>query len=200
MKTIKRAAALAFLLELGFSKAADWDNERMEKNLAKVPDHVTKETVTASFVPLFNDIVEAKGAVKVVDDEPVKEEKAKEETTKKPAAKAKVKSAAKKPAVKAKAEKKSTKAEKKPTKAKKEKAPKAPKPAKEKDAFGFTVGTVRNKVAVKVGAAFHTVDELAEKAGTKARQTKLTLRRMVKAGFVEKRRRIEYRLVEKTKK
>lgn len=192
---LNRTQAVAFLESLGFSKAAEYDNAKLKERLVKVPLRLTKDQVLEEHRPLFDELSKAGGDVEVLGDvvevevtKPAAEKPAAKKTetkkpaAKKPAAKAEVKSAAKKPA------------------AKKPVAEKTAKPTAEKDVFGNTVGTIRSKVSLAVDGTWSTHDEVAQRAETKSRQTKLQLRRLVKAGLVEKRRRVEYRLVEKKAK
>lgn len=208
---INKALAVGLLAELGFPNSKDWDNDKLVSRLEQVPVKIGEADVSDKFKKIFKDLstaVASKDALELVDGTaPVAEKTAKpaaktDKAASKPAAKKEVA----KPAAKAVATEKKpvTKASAKPV-AKTEKAEKPEKKAKvevEKDAFGAGRGSVRSSVNLAVGEKWLTHEELAEKAGTKPRQAKVQLRRLLRLfpKQFEKRKRIEYRLIPQDKK
>lgn len=188
---LNKATAIALLVELGFPNAETWDDDKIKDKLSKVPGRLTADAVTGEFVETFNELVKAKGVVELAATEKGKDAEESGDEKKPEGKKATAKPAAKsdkKPAAKGKKV-----AADKPAKAPKK--AKEPKAEAEKDDYGATVGTVRAKVNKTFSTKWKTDAEAGEEAGVTARQAKIGMRKAVKAGILEKRRRVEYRLV-----
>jgi len=195
---ITRKDAVAFLISLGFAKADEWDDVKLSGRLVQVPERLTQKDVTnTDFLPMYEELSQNKGGTVTITDEggkerpaPVKKQKAIEKTIDRAAKAAKEKDG-KKPTV--------TKADSiaagKARKTKKEPKVKKEKKAREVDAYGSAVGTVRAKVNAVFSKEWRTDEETAKDAGVTTRQARVRLRRAVKGGLLEKRRRIEYRLL-----
>jgi len=188
-----RKDAVAFLVSLGFAKADEWDDTKLAGRLSQVPERLTQKDVTnTAFLPMFEELAQNKGGTVTITDEggkerpaPAKKQKAIEKTIDKAAKEAKAKSGAKKEPAK----------EAKKTTSKKEPKQKKEKKVRDVDAYGSAVGTVRAKVNAVFSKEWRTDEETAQDAGVTTRQARVRLRRAVKNGLLEKRRRIEYRLL-----
>ena len=189
---ISKTDAVEFFVDLGWEKARDWDNATLLERLQKVPDKVKEEDVSAKFKPLYKTLVEGNGAIELDAPAEAKADKKKD----KPAKDSKDKPKADKPEKKdkpAKAEKDSKDA--KPAKAKKEKKEKPAKEEVERDQYGAAVGTIRSKVNAAFSKEWKGEDEICEEAGVEVKQARIRLHKAIELGVLERRRRIEYRLV-----
>lgn len=192
MTTINRKQFVAFLVGIGFSKATDYTDEVLKSRFPQVAEKVAAAEVPAEQKKLYDSIVA--GEVKLDLGEPA------EPAGKKPskvdkavdaAAKKGAKAAPGKPAAKVKGAVKPAK-EEKPAKVKKE--PKAKKPAKEVDAYGSYVGTVRANVNAQFSKEWQTDEAIAKAAGVTLKQARSRLRRAARKGLLLVQRTIAYKL------
>jgi len=205
---IKRSHAVAMLVALDFPKAGEWDDEKLASRLKQLTERITKDEIGEEFGELYEQLETLGGndieftSSKAAEPEPDKEkDKEEKKPAAKPAAKDKSKPAVKDKDVKAKPAAKKTEAKKPAAKAAAKPA-KKDKPVKkevEKDEYGAEVGSAAHSINKHLPAKWATDIEVAESAGVKKRQARIRLRKLVKDGLLEKRRRVEYKLVDKKK-
>lgn len=179
---IKISQAVAFLVALGFAKAATWGQEKVQDRLSQVPEKVGTADVPEGFEDLYQSIVDSKGKVEVLAEEGTADAAAGEKS-----AKSKKGRSRPGPTTGARIETEKTK-EAKP---KKKPAP----PAAEKDAYGCRVGTISAKVNKVLSKDWMTEEELAEAAGVTLDQARGRLYYAAEQGVCEHRRLVQYRLV-----
>jgi len=183
---VKLADAVALLVALGFSKAANWELSKVQKHIAQV--HVKIEKDHKGLVgheELYGQLVEADGQVEVVGE---------------PADAAPAEKASKVEKKKSKPEKaeKSAKAEKSEKSEKKKSKPESNGDDKvERDAYGCKVGSISAKVNKVMGNDWVTEQEVAEQAGVTLDQARgrLYFGAEEKVGLFERRRLIQYRVL-----
>lgn len=200
---VKKSDAIAFLKGLGFSKAVEWEDDKIVGRLTQVPGHVKVEDIPKEHIEFYETLGKAEGEIKLVDDgEKKKGEDALEPKQRKTAVDRAVDKAAKtKKDEDMKKNKKDAKEAKKGGKEKpaKEKKAKKAKVEVKLDDYGAKEGSIRAKVNKHFPKDWKSIEEIAEAADVKPRQARIRLRRAVKNKVLEVRRRIEYRLVAKKK-
>lgn len=154
---IKHAVAVAFLENFGFTKAPDWDNEKLVSKLNQVPEKVDGADVPDEFKAVYQELGEAQGQVEIsggVEPKAEVEEAAEDE--------------GKHGATKSKGKKTGAKKETAPAKEKSEKKTKAKGGSAKKqgnrtlgDIFGFSIGSVINRLG-KEGLKAAVVREILE--------------------------------------
>ncbi len=170
---IEKAQAIAFLVALGFSKAADWSDEKIIERLDKAPNKVNEEDVPEGFEELFGRLVNSTADDKIELVSGKGEKKAKKPTKEKPAEKEEPKG-------------------KKPTKEKPAEKPTAK--TAEHDEYGSRVGTISSKVNAVLADEWDDEEAIAKAAGVTLDQARGRLYYAAQEGVVEVRRLVQYRL------
>lgn len=182
---IERTLAVAFLVALGFPKAAEWPDDKMKDRLLQVPTRVDEDKVPKDHLALYKKLsAEDPATVKLEIIGEAGEDEQAANLNKKP------KAGAKKPAAKPVAKPKKADVA---APAKEDKL--SEKPRAEKTQAGPRAGSIRAKVSKTLTPDWQGETEIAALAGVEDRQARLRLRRLKRDGLIEHRRLVQYRLV-----
>jgi hypothetical protein len=171
---ITKKDAVAFLVALGFSKAATWKPGKIKERLTQAPDKVAEDDVPEGFMDLYTKLGESGGTIELTDTKPEKEAAETKETPM------------------PKKEKETKKEAKKETK-------KAPATAA-RDGYGCRMGSISQKVNSVVEGEWMTEQEIADAAKVTLDQARGRLYYAAQEGLMEHRRLVQYRLVKKPAK
>lgn len=201
---VKQSIAVALLVSLGFSKAGEWEVEKVEARINQVPDKVKRTAVPEEHQALYDELVANKGSVKIGDaEEAARPAKADKKSKRdhlpplEPEAKPEKKKV-KAPEAEAPAEPAKEKKSKKPSKADKiakaAKAATTPSKKVERDAFGCAKGTISAKVNAVLTDEWQSEAEIAKAAKLDLDQARGRLYYAAEEEIIEYRRLIQYRL------
>lgn len=195
---VQKEELIALFVALRFEAAGEWDLAKMEDMVGKMALKVKEEEVPEPHRELFHKIANSADQLEIVGYErktkidravdkaaannKEKENhivtKSKNKTPEKNGSKPKPAKAAAKSA--------------KPAKAKK--APKEKKPEVPRDEFGSREGSIRAKVNATFTKEWQPFEDIVQASGIKERQVRSRLRRACRAGIIEVRKIVEYRL------
>jgi len=188
---VKLADAVALLVALGFSKAANWELSKVQKHIAQVHVKIEKDHKgLAGHEELYAGLVEADGQVEVVGE-------AAEAAPTEKASKADKKKSKPEKAEKSEKSEKPAKAEKAEKAEKKKSKPETNGEKVERDAYGCKVGSISAKVNKVMSSDWVTEQEVAEQAGVTLDQARgrLYFGAEEGVGLFERRRLIQYRVL-----
>lgn len=210
---VTKDRAIAFLLALGFSKAVDWEDDKILERFGKIPTKIDEDEVPEGFEKLYSEIANSPkdeaiefGTAKKKRPsraKPKKEVAEKEAAPKPPtkkelAAEKKAAAAASKKEAATAKPKAAEKAEKVDDKPKKVVAPVAAKSAVERDSFGSKKGSISAKVNEQLSGEWVDELDIAKNADVTLDQARGRLYYAAATeGILECRRLVQYRIVAK---
>lgn len=203
---IQRATAVAFLVALGFSKAGQWDDEKIKAKLEAAPTKVDAGDVPDGHEEFYRALVKAEGVVELeggpakgkAKSEAAPKEPAKDEAPKKMSKKER-KAEARRNRGKAKSEPETeplkadgpAKTKKNPTR---KTGPGKKDDGVERDAYGCRKGSISYDVNKVITNDWQTEEEIAEAAKVPLDQARGRLYYAASKGLFERERAIRYRL------